>query len=281
MPIYLVGQKFAITMELSHRYKGRWRVMGKELYLDVACTQPVKKQLLPQSIAKSCEAAYRLRTDEKPFHEFLLAWMANTLVLYRGLPGCHFCWPGLLKGKLESEGLEDYPTFTMSESGKGSTRWLPTAERDTAQGASVQCVDPLTKKLSLGEPVPIGFTVAIPAGSARNLPLCWLNAGEVVVRGPLWLPAYRMHSITWLDRQQVDFRAWPIQMPDEFLPPQRPYKPGSEKILEDWWESQRCQVWMQKLAKYDHVIRSATERRVLASVRRTILRTNLESMELL
>jgi hypothetical protein len=94
---------------------------------------------------------------------------------------------------LKSEGNEDDPTFTMSDGGRGTTCWLPTADENIAEGVSLQLTDVHTQALSMGQRVPIGFTVAIQAaGQDRALALCWLNSGEIVVKGPLISGQYKM-----------------------------------------------------------------------------------------
>jgi hypothetical protein len=109
-----------------------------------------------------------------------IQWKNNQLVLYRGFPGCLFCWPQLLQGQLKSEGDADVPEFTMHgkeerEGDKVKTRWLPAADLLTAQGVGVQCLtqDPYTQHLARTEPIPVGFIVTIPAGCSRNIALCW------------------------------------------------------------------------------------------------------------
>lgn len=239
---YLVSDRFMVPIELSQKYPGRWQVMGKEFYVDVNTT---KKTAIPRGAPSSCNAAYSINEDAQ-FHDLLTSWMNGSLVLYRGFPGCHFCWPDLLNGQLKSEGVDDKPEFTMSDSGKGSTRWLPTADRDLARGVSLQCCDQFTRGLALHEHIPIGFTVKIPAGSALSLPLCWLNAGEIVVRGPLWSGQYQMESITWLRNGITYYTAWPLRFPNMFLPPQRPYKPSAIAVYK-WWDT--CQVWKNEAKK--------------------------------
>jgi hypothetical protein len=262
---YLVSRRFAVPIKDSVLYRGRWQVMGKELYVDKNCTQQIRPadSPIPLPPPSSCNAAYVIQDDDA-FHDFLNSWMDGSLVLYRGFPGCHFSWPDLKDfALLKSEGDEDKPEFTMNQHGRGSTRWLPTADRNMAQGVTLQCCDPHTQALSMSEPVPIGFTVQIPAGSHRNLPLCWLNAGEIVVRGPLEYPKYRMCSITWMDLGTVAFHNWPLAVRDVLLPPQRPFQPGTRKAIDDWWES--CQPWVDLVALYDPVIAAAAARRVAAA----------------
>lgn len=236
---YLVSKLFMVPIMPSQKYKNRWQVMGKELYVDVNSTKKVDR---PHNAPSSCSDAYSI-ADERLFHNFLTSWMDNSLVLYRGFPGCHFCWPDLLNGQLKSEGDDDKPEFTMG----GATRWLPTADRDLARGVSLQCCDRFTQALALHERIPIGFTVKILAGSSKNLPLCWLNAGEIVVRGPLITGQYQMESITWFRNGLHSYTLWPVGFTNLFLPPQRPYLPGSGIEVYKWFDA--CQIWKSEAKK--------------------------------
>lgn len=238
-------------------YPGRIKFSEGPFYVDVACIKP-KSAGIPLTYQLSDCFELRQSADQAQFAAMITDWRANTLTLYRGFPGCHFCWPNLLAGELRSEGDDDDPTFTMG----GSTRWLPTADLNIAQGVSIQCTDVFTQQLSLSEPIPIGFTVAIPAGKNTNLPLCWLNPGEIAVRGPLRLGDYRMHSIAWLDVDQVAFRPWPHQIPGDTLLPARPYNPGRPITL--WWES--SQFWIDLVATYDATLQLAAARRAAAAL---------------
>lgn len=244
---YLVSHLFMVPIQLSKHYQNRWQVMDGELYIDLQATAITVK---PTNAPPSCNAAYRIQ-DEILFHNFLTSWMDGSLVLYRGFPGCHFCWPDLLMGQLKSEGDEDKPEFTMSDSGKGTTRWLPTASRDLARGVSLQCCDQFTRGLALHEHIPIGFTVKIPAGSSKKLSVCWLNSGEIVVRGPLISGQYQMESITWLRNGITSYTMWPLEFPNLFLPPQRPYKPSAIAVYE-WWDT--CQIWKAEAKRLEPTI---------------------------
>jgi len=256
MANYLFAGAHRMQFVNSDRYAGRIKFTEGEFYMDVACITE-KTDDIPFSYKLSNCFKLASAGDEAQLAAMITAWKANTLVLYRGFPGCHFCWPHLLNGELRSEGNDDHPTFTMG----GTTRWLPTADLATAQGVSIQCTDIYTRELSMSEPIPIGFTVEVPVGKNRGAPICWLNAGEIVVRGPLQVGDYRMHSISWFDVQQVDFRAFPRALGDTFLPPQRPYLPT--RHLHAWWQS--CQPWMNSVALFDATLQLAAARRAQAA----------------
>ena len=247
----------------SGHYARRIKFTEGEFYMDVAC---IRRKTTDIPLTYKFSDCYELISegDRPQLAAMITDWKANALVLYRGFPGCHFCWPHLLAGELRSEGNDDYPTFTMG----GSTRWLPTADLATAQGVSLQCTDVYTRALSMNEPVPLGFTVAIPLGNGRGKPLCWLNAGEIVVQGTLILGEYTMHSITWYDVQMHDFRPYPHGMGGMILPPQRPYLPASMEVIRDWWE--RSQAWVDTVAIFDATLQQAQGRRAQAATIREL-----------
>lgn len=253
MAKYLFVRNHRIEFVISGVYAGRIKFTEGDFYMDVACIRP-KLNDIPFTYKLS--ECFELASigDEGILDAMITDWKANTLVLYRGFPGCHFCWPHLQNDILRSEGDDDIPTFTMG----GATRWLPTADLNTAQGVSIQCTDVYTRALSLNEPIPIGFTVAIRLGKNRGIPLCWLNAGEIVVRGPLAMGEYRIHSISWYDVQQIDFRPCPPAIAT--FPPQRPYLPA--RPIFAWWES--CQAWIDMVAVFDVTLQGAAGRRAAA-----------------
>ncbi|MGH7615902.1 MAG: hypothetical protein ACREPM_01600, partial [Gemmatimonadaceae bacterium] len=241
MPVkYLVGKDFAVPIEPSDTYAGRWKVMGKSLFIDpgAVSVQPNPPAHMPRG-----GEAYQIR-DEALFHDFLKSWMDNSLALYRGFPGCHFCWPELLNGTIQSEGQADTPGFTMGNTGGNATRWLPTADKALAEGVSLQCCDQFTRALSTGRHVPIGFAVKIFAGSARNLPTCWLNAGEIVVRGPLMGQQYAFVTIYWMRDGNPYTRPWPQGFGNLTLPPQRPFQPATQNVVDAWWNGQAMTNWI-------------------------------------
>ena len=243
--IYLKLKKFAIKID-DCQYQNRWQVMDKPLYIDKQLTKQIADiSQFPVLLPPDCRIAYTI-AEEDQFIAFFMKWIQEDLYLYRGFPGCHYCWPELLNGILRSEGQRDYPEFTMGQSG---TKWLPTADDvDLAQGVSIQCIDKYTKALSLIDKVPIGFTVRIFANTSTvHLPLCWLNSGEIVVQGPLRVGQYSLHSITCLHKNALSFRPWPATFLPTALPPQRPYEPASQQLIDDWWVL--CQGWISAAAQ--------------------------------
>ncbi len=128
---YPGATNFNIPMNMSAVYANRWKLMDSDFYMDVACVVPTAT---PAGLAGMCSQAYSFRSqaESNEFRTFFQDWVGDTLVLYRGFPGCHFCWSDLLNGTLRSEGNRAYPEFTMNGNGRGDTRWLPTADVATA-----------------------------------------------------------------------------------------------------------------------------------------------------
>jgi len=193
---------------------------------------------------------YKLR-DQTGFLQFWMNWNSSSLVLYRGFPGCHFCWPDLLQGRLQSEGNVDSPTFTMNDNGRGTTRWLPMARTALeAQNISISCLEVFSENLSMRHAIPVGFTVSVLAGSNRNFYVCWLNPGEIVVRGPLISGEYSVHSVTIESARQFRHHTWPAGLSNTALPRQRPYKPATQQQIDDWWRHKECQDWELEFARH-------------------------------
>jgi hypothetical protein len=97
--------------------------------------------------------------------------------------------------------------------------------------------------------------------STSHLPLCWLNPGEIVVKGPLNAGhQYKFHSITWLENGNIFHGRWPAGFPNVFLPPQRPYDvAATTRAIENWWNDARFQVWRDEVARHDTQIRALRE----------------------
>lgn len=103
---------------------------------------------------------------------------------YRGIRISHFSWRSLKhSGVLASDGVEDNPTFTMSE----PTRWLPFVNSyDIPKGIALG-IDREDKGLSQmrreGQTFPVGAIVSYHV--TKDTPVAYLNAGEQVIRGPI------------------------------------------------------------------------------------------------
>lgn len=186
------------------------------------------------NVPKDCETIYKLTSDSDidEFEKFYSAWHNNTAYLYRGIAGCHFSWDRVKGLELKSEGDSDIPTFTMG----GSTRWLPGDFSDTvpASIAMGNC-DAYTAELTKNVAVPMGAVLKIKVGRTVGVPVAYLNAGEIVVRGPLSWPKFDVHCLVWLTPKQVAKTPWPGGLPPKHLMPLRPYQPDAKEKIEAWW----------------------------------------------
>jgi hypothetical protein len=244
MPVFLEStnaqEPFRIQLQPS-QYRVAW---------EAPCDGILNLLINKSDMVETAKDRYKLR-DQTGFLQFWLNWNNNSLVLFRGFPGCHYCWPDLLQGRLQSEGNDDEPTFTMSNTGKGTTRWLPTARTAReAQNISISCGDIYTENLSMNKAVPVGFTVFMMVGTNRPHAVCWLNPGEIVVRGPLLSGDYNLHSVTTESKRQFLNHNWPAGLSNTALPRQRPYKPTTQKQIDDWWNDKMCQDWELEFARH-------------------------------
>jgi hypothetical protein len=244
VPAYLITPGLTLEVIRSKRYKGRWELAdegGSDFLFDEAAFKALKSP--PPSAPLDCEEAFALEggvRDLSDFETFFKLWRSGRAPLYRGMPGCHFAWDKLRKKKvLESEGKADVPTFTMGNS--KPTRWLPaTADFNLACGVGLSCLDEHTKRHLADKYVPVGITLEIPVGWGQGPALCWLNPGEIVVRGPLGSGQFSICAIVWLypgNEPQYDRRSLPIDK----LWPVRPYEPKSEDLILRWFE--RLKPW--------------------------------------
>ncbi len=238
---YLILPHYAVSIEDS-AYESMFRVVRTDFHISrealVALEDP------PPSAPPDCDIAYRLRADADRFELFHQAWLGSNADLFRGFPGCHFSIPNLVgTNSLESEGMADLPTFTMGNA--TPTRWLPTAaDFNLCAGVAYQCTDAHTQEIARTNAVPMGFVVRIVVGATLGIPIAWLNAGEIVVRGPLVYPQFDIHTIVWLDHLAPRNTPWPPTWRPSQLAPQRPYQPGRPAV-EAWWA--QCAAWVATL----------------------------------
>ena len=246
---YLITSKYAIKLA-SSQYSGMVKIAGSDFHILEQLISPLED--VPKTAPKDCELACKLTEGEREFNDFLALWLNNAARLYRGFNGSHFCWPDMTKGKLVSEGEADIPTFTMGNTQK--TRWLPMADyRSLAEDVAYSGTDTYTSTLSLTNNVPIGIAVCVPVGKSKGIPIAWLNAGEIVVRGPLMYPAFQICTIIWMQHGMPSKTNWPMGLSPDDLPPQRPYKPGTKKDIEDWWDD-KCSKWVKSLVLAGHLV---------------------------
>jgi len=219
-------------------YQNTYEITGYAGSFYLLDTAIKKLPTLPSEPEKFCIEQAK---DEAEFDQFFEEWLTDSAVLYRGLPGCHFCWPKLRKeGRLLSEGKADLPTFTMGNT--TPTRWLPSAvQEDTAAGIGLSCLDEYTKRDLKTEDVPVGIVVKIPVGRNKALPLSWLNPGETVVQGPLGVKQFQICGVVWL--LAGDYFYMRIDIAFNELFPQRPYEPKSKQAILDWFKLLKGTQW--------------------------------------
>jgi hypothetical protein len=238
---YLILTRYAVQIEDSD-YPGVFRISDSSFYISRGVVAELDAP--PEHAPPGCDIAYRISEDQHLFEAFYEAWLGNNAMLYRGFPGCHFSLPNLmLTRSLESEGHADVPTFTMGNGVK--TRWLPTApDHDLCAGVALQCTDQHTAELATNNAVPLGFVVQLRVGNRTDIPIAWMNAGEIVVRGPLQYPAFEICTIVWLDHRNPRNSGWPNGLGPADLPPIRPYQPGPDEIAAWWIE---CTAWLARM----------------------------------
>ncbi|WEF34228.1 hypothetical protein [Pseudoduganella chitinolytica] len=261
---YLITKNFQLLL-VDCRYDGRMKLSEGDFYINVQSIEenPDDK---PSVFSRNKHYRFSQPLEEASFENVLEEWRRNTLTLYRGLPGCHYSWSSFMQGELRGEGNVDYPTYSMDV---GGTSWLPSDDIAMAQIVANQCNDAYTKTKSFFEPIATAFVVSINCGVHSGRVICWLNDGEIAIKGPLIFGQYRMHSILWLDALMPDWHPWPIALRDIYvLPPQRPFKPGSSDLIRDWWIA--CQPWVDRILSCDDVLAlrlkvKRANRRVLAA----------------
>src|SRR5687768_14259541 len=87
---FLVLDKLVVSIESSKKYAGRWRLSDGDFFIDVACTQ--RLPTVPRHAPPQCKNAWTI-AEPNLFRDVLLAWLDNSLELFRGFAGCHYCWP--------------------------------------------------------------------------------------------------------------------------------------------------------------------------------------------
>lgn len=249
MAKYLITSKNKVAFNDSS-YPGRIKLNEGDLYVN---SQSIRKTEQPwhKTLGINEFHEFRSPSEAKAFDTMLSAWKGNSLELYRGITGCHFNWPALMNGELRSEGDNDYPTYTMYGE---ETCWLPSdMVVGLAQSAGDTCTDEFSVALSMKEPIASAIAVSVNCGINSGRTICWLNEGEIAIRGPLRIGEYRMHSIMWRYHGLGEWHRWPHALVDvPSLPAQRPYKPSSPKQIEDWWG--KCQRWADGIAQFDPVL---------------------------
>jgi len=188
---------------------------------------------------------YQLTADVHQFADLYTQWRNNDLRLTRGVTGTHPGWNDLVRGTLRSEGHNDLPTFTMGNA--VPTSWLPASHFGPGyeQSAAMPAIQDLnnvatrTAYEQVGTWLPVGGIVRIHLGQSSSAAICWLNAGEILVRGPL------NRDLGEFDLVRLLYARFIADAPSYLLvtpPPredllqgltQRPFEPTAEQ-MENW-----------------------------------------------
>lgn len=254
---YLITESHVLRLIESKKYPG-FVTVAKDNATDtdfhiykLALKLRDAKKTYKNAPPPSCKNAYTIPEDSRGFDTFYTAWSNNDAYWYRGFNCSHLRYPEIQNGVLQSEGMEDTPTFTMSGKGEQSqnTRWLPGAyDRAICEGVSISGTDQYVSLISEANPtsiVPIAITVSVKLGKTIPIPFAYLNAGEQVVQGPLKHPQFTVCTLMCEQKKKLKKIQWEPTQNIKDLPPPRPYQPEESDITE-WW-SKKCQSWSQAL----------------------------------
>jgi hypothetical protein len=208
----------------------------------------------PHQAPNDCGTQYRFKDVQgsSDFDDFYPDWLMNNALLYRGISGNHFSWDRI-KGsffshpELKSEGTADIPTYTMGN--EQPTAWLPTdMVLGTAVNVALGNMDQFTAAKSNTASVPVGIVASIRVGKSLGKPICYLNPGETVVKGPLRYPAFGIHQLVWLEFNGITNSNWLGGLAPDKLMPVRPYKPASQGDFDAWWNGGDMQTWRREVS---------------------------------
>ena len=189
-------------------------------------------------------------SESQDFKNIYTEWSENRLTLVRGMAGSHFAWNDLREGVLRSEGRADLPKGTMFEKGapeSSKTCWLPFSWSPRVDEQSKQCAEGLLDEhlLAIAEQkaVPIGVLLKLHGGKSNMPGICFLNPGEILIRGPLVDIA--VSEVAWLYKSAKPvWTPWPANRPIGQLPKLRPYKGNNPSRADmDAWYSSLSAEW--------------------------------------
>lgn len=236
------GETYPITQRVEYG-SGIWQVVGTGVHLSEAGRDLQKKP--------GTNGTYTLvnRQGHELLRQMIKGWNSSDPVsLYRGFSLWHRCIPALAGGVLNSEGDADIPTFTMGN--PEPTRWLPFSDSaDTGFIIGISGIDETTRHMSLTRPIPVGVNVRFECHAGSRADVCWLNYGEIVVRGPLQRNQFVLSELYWFVYQIPERRAWrPLIANSDLVPPPRPYhESATRQQVEDWLEHPKLIEWLVHL----------------------------------
>lgn len=223
-----------VDLKLSSRWPGVLQV-GDDPNLTLSSGQ----------VRKTGDGQFNLK-DPEDFTKFYDRWNSDTLTLYRGVSSSHFSWDGMIKNhQVRSEGSNDIPTFTM---GSAKTRWIPTADKlpltvVVATGNHTSTVGDAMRDGQ--ENILLGAVLGFDVGKTRQTPVCYLNSGETVVRGPS--NSFRVSHL--VVSSGGSYQAKPFSGTLDDLPQPAPYGPPGQ--VDDQTVQIQANKWIE--ASQQHV----------------------------
>ncbi|MES2186427.1 MAG: hypothetical protein V4505_17890 [Pseudomonadota bacterium] len=217
----LVHGALEIRIERIRRYPNIWKVTGEDFYFH---EQTVRRSPgLSLNPFTPTKYLVQPRQDDLILH--YRAWLDNTLVMYRGIAASHHCWEHLRANSiLISEGPHDEPTMTMGAGWGNGTCWLPVGPLALAQGVTLSDMTDAVEVASNTRPVLVGITLGFRLGHDRGVPFCYINTGEMVVKGPLMFGAYHAYSMNWVSERLYTDHVWPGALVGTNIPTARPFR---------------------------------------------------------
>lgn len=260
MDVLLISTGQQIQLQLNNPYQDVWALQGYPGFF-MAKDSIVGLPVPPGGESSSNPRMWRVANskDAQEFEDFFQKWQTPLgAKLYRGIPGCHFCWKRLREeSTLYSEGNNDIPMATMGN--KAPTMWLPSAwDYGAAEGCAFSCLAdaaaPVSTYLKLmdgniadrNSRFPVGIVVEIPVKLHGAISICWLNPCETVVKGPLKPGQFSLHRIAWLTAQGIEVTPTTFQAKDLFV--ERPYQPKSQDWFVEWRKKVGNDNWLKQSA---------------------------------
>jgi hypothetical protein len=192
----LNGKQLAVN---TSQYPGIHRVGEGELYLNAQCVK-----------VEGGKLSFKNAEDAQEFSLIHDRWQSNELRLPRGVSSNHFSWNDIREGQAKSEGTADKPTYTMSDRPQRvdeKTCWLPTAGLSpvvfNGSGQKVLAEGEASQQIALGvaqgnmsrdmgdavrngkPDLLLGAILEFKAGKDSGNAICFLNAGETAIKGPI------------------------------------------------------------------------------------------------
>ncbi|MFS9381075.1 hypothetical protein QNN88_10300 [Citrobacter sp. ANG330] len=186
-------------------------------------------------------------------------WKNDNLQLMRGISSNHFSWNGIvLDEKVVSEGTNEFPGATM---GGSASCWVPTSiasdEHALQTSTSIalgnhnstmyECINAAHPQ----ENVLLGMVLTFHAGENKSLPVHFLNAGEILLKGPVEKKHFEIsHLVISKPSDPTGFQAlsysgesWDKDlMPAALYDPNDTYADSGKEMTRDWMAKSAVKV---------------------------------------